>query len=229
MSKNHLKRLAAPKTWQIKRKGERFITKTMHGPHSLDLGMPLDIVLKESLSYASTTREVKKILGANEIRIDGKVRKDIRFPVGVFDTIEFPSINQYFRVVLSNKGKINLIKISREEALLKPCKIIGKKMVRGKLQLNLMDGKNIFVGVGNYKVNDTLLLSLPEFKIDKHLRLDKKAAVFLTGGKHIGEIGVVEDIVGNKIIYKNQQGDLIETSKKYAYVVGDTRPLIKLD
>lgn len=228
MGKDHLKRLAAPKTWHIKRKGLKFITKPSAGPHSLESGLPFGTLLKEVLNYAATTREVKKILHTSEVKIDGKVRKDFRFPVGIFDTIEFTNTNEYFRVVFNRNGKIGIIKIKKEEAELKPCKIIGKTMVRGKLQLNLYDGKNILVGANSYKVGDTVLLSLPEQKIAKHLKLNKKSAIFLTGGKHIGEIGNVEDIIENKIIYKDEKGGLIETSKKYAFVVGENKPLISL-
>ena len=229
MAKNHLTRLAAPKTWQIKRRGELFITKSSSGPHSLSLGMPLNVLLKEVLHYANTTKEIKKILKSSEIKIDGRSRKDFRFPVGVFDTVEFANINEHFRVLLSSKGQITLIKISKEESQQKPSKIIGKTMVKGKLQLNLYDGKNIFADNGAYKVGDTLMLSLPDQKIKKHLKLDKKATIFLIGGKHIGEIGNVEDVIRNKIIYKDGNGNLVETSKEYAFVIGEQKPLIALE
>lgn len=225
---SHLKRLAAPKTWPIKRKAARFVAKPVSGPHSLVIGMTLNEILKEVLNYATTTREVRKILNTHQIKIDGKARKDFRFPIGVFDTIEFTNINEYFRVILNTKGKLGLVKLKKEEVTIKPCKIIGKTMVRGKLQLNFYDGKNIFVDKNNYKVGDTIVLSLPEHKIDKHLKLDKKSTIFLIGGKHIGELGSVEDIVGAKIIYKNEKGDLVETSKEYAFVVGNEKSLITI-
>ncbi|MBS3114604.1 30S ribosomal protein S4e [Candidatus Woesearchaeota archaeon] len=228
MGKDHLKRLAAPKTWHVKRKELKFITKSIPGPHSLDIGLPLSTFLKEILNYASTTRDVKKILNTNEIKIDGKTRKNFRFPIGIFDTMEFTNTKEFFRVILNKKGKLDLIKIKKEEALLKPCKIIGKTMVRGKLQLNLFDGKNIIADDHIYKVGDTLLLLLPQEKINKHLKLDKNSTIFLAGGKHIGEIGNVEDIVEDKVIYKDSRGDLIETSKKYAFVIGDNKPSITL-
>lgn len=228
MSKSHLKRLAAPKTWNVKRKGLKFITKPVPGPHSLESGMPLNVLLKEVLGYANTTMEAKKILRANEIKIDGKSRKDFRFPIGIFDTLEITSTGESFRIILNKKGKIGLIKIKKDEAGLKPCKIIGKTMVRGKLQLNLFDSKNILADSNSYKVGDTVLVSLPELKIVKHLKLDKKSAIFLTGGKHIGEMGVIEDIIKKKITYKDNKGDLIETSKEYAFVVGDNKPSIHL-
>ena len=219
MGKHHLKRLAAPKTWSIKRKGIKFITKPASGPHSLEAGMPLGMLLKETLDYAGTNRDVKKILNADEVKIDGKVRKDFRFPVGIFDVIELTNINEYFRVVLNRKGKIELNKIKKEDAFTKPCKIVGKTMINGKVQLNLYDGKNILVEKDGYKVGDSVILKLPEQKISKHLKLDKNSTIFLIGGKHIGEIGNVENVIGNKIIYKDEKDNLVETSKKYAFVV----------
>lgn len=229
MAKNHLTRLAAPKTWHIKRRGELFITKPDAGPHSLSLCMPLNVLLKEVLHYANTTGEIKKVLRSNEIKIDGKSRKNFRFPVGIFDTIEFTGLKEHFRVMLSSQGQICMVKISKEESLLKPSKIIGKTMVKGKLQLNLYDGKNILADNKSYKVGDTLLLSLPDQKIKQHLKLDKKSAIFLIGGKHIGEVGNVEDIIENKIIYRDNKENLVETSKKYAFVIGDQKPLITLE
>ena len=200
MGKYHLKRLDAPKTWNTKKKGVAFITKPVPGSHSLEEGLSLNTLLKEVFGYSNTTREVKKIINTNEIKIDGKVRKEFRFSVGIFDVIEFVNINENFRVILNRKGKLTLIKIKEEETSLKPCKIIGKTAVKGNLQLNLYDGKNIFVEKDSYKVGDTVLISLPEQKINKHLKLDKNSTIFLMGGKHIGEIGNVEDIVENKII-----------------------------
>lgn len=229
MAKYHLKRLASPKTWNVERKGIKFITKPSPGPHNIEKGIPLSVLLKEVLGYAGTTREVKKIIHASEIRIDGKARKDFRFPVGVFDTLEFAGTNEFFRILLNKNGRIGIIKISKEDAGLKPCKIVGKTLVSGKLQLNLFDGKNIVVDKDGYKVGDTVLLSLPEQKIARHFKLEKKSSIFLTGGKHIGETGKVEDTSAKKIIYKNKDDELVETLKDYAFVVGSDKPSISLE
>lgn len=228
MGKAHLRRLAAPKVWQIRRKEHKFISKPKPGPHSLDSCISISTLLKEILGMANKTREVKKILGGSNIKIDGKLRKEHRFPVGIFDIIELPATNEYFRVILNTKGKIDMLKISKEESSHKPCKIIGKTASKGKIQINLYDGKNLLVSNGSYKVGDTVLLSLPEQKIVKHFKIDKKSFIFLTGGKHIGEVGNIEDVSGEKIIYKNVRGDLVETSKKFAFVIGDSAPSIKL-
>ena len=67
MAKEILKRLAAPKTWHVERKKTKLITKPVPGPHKTENGIPLNILLKEILNYAKTTREVKKLLATNEI------------------------------------------------------------------------------------------------------------------------------------------------------------------
>ena len=229
MGNAHLKRLAAPKTWHVNRKKIKFITKPAPGPHSLQNGIALGTLIKEILGYASTTREAKKMMHTDEIKVDGKARKDFRFPVGIFDTLEFAKTGECFRVILNKNGKIGVIKISREEFNVKPCKIIGKKMIKGHIQLNLHDGKNIIVDKDSYKIGDTVILKLPGQEISKHIKMDKKAAIFLIGGNHIGEIGNVDDIIQNKIIYRDQKNNLIETSKEYSFVVGDSKPLIGLE
>src|SRR3989344_6113815 len=110
MGNDHLKRIAAHKAWPIKRKGMKFVAKSSPGPHSLETGIPLSILLKEVLNYAGTTREIKKIISMNDIKIDGKSRKDLKFPVGIFDTIEFANSNEGFRVVFNRRGKLGLVK-----------------------------------------------------------------------------------------------------------------------
>lgn len=229
MVKDHLKRLAAPKSWPIKRKESKFISRPSPGLHSLKSGIPLCVFLRDILNYAKTTREVKKILQSRNVLVDGVRRKKHRFIVGLMDVIAVSEIKKYYRIILDKKGKISLIEIEKNDASVKPCKITGKNKVKGKTQLNLFDGRNILIDKDDYKVNDTIIISLPNQEIKKHIRFEKNVTVFLTGGKHTGELGLVEDIVSDKIRYKNRKGEVFETLKKYAFVVGKEKPEIKLE
>src|SRR3989338_8027501 len=229
MVKNHLKRLAAPRSWPIRRKEKKFITKANPGMHSLEQGMPLSIFVKDVLGYAKTGREVKKILQDKEVAVDCVRRKDYRFSVGLMDSLGFHEIKKYYRVALDKKGKLSLVEIKKEEASIKPCKITGKSRFKGKIQLNLFDGRNILVDKDDYRVNDTIIVSLPKQEIKKHIKSEKNAAVILTGGAHIGNTGVVEDIVGDKIRYKSSDGNVFETLKKYAFVLGREKPEIRIE
>ena len=171
---NHLKRYFAPKSWKIKRKGIKFITKGSPGPHSSGRSMPINIILRDVLNYAENNREVKLILEKRNITIDGIKRKDHSFPVGLFDILSLNDLNEHFRVVLDNKGKIEVIKIAKGESELKLCKITGKNIIQGKIQLNLHDGKNIFVKENSYKVGDSILLNFgKKIVVKDHIRLDK--------------------------------------------------------
>src|SRR3989344_4345747 len=111
MAKRHLKRLNAPKSWKIKAKGLSFITRHNPGPHSGKASMPLNVILRDILQYSSTTRESKNILTRKNVFVDGIRRDEHKFPVGLFDVIEFKDINKAYRAVINKKGKIELLDI----------------------------------------------------------------------------------------------------------------------
>lgn len=228
MSK-HLKRYFAPKTWKIKRKGITFITKPSPGTHKIGMSMPLNVILRDVLGYANNNREVKFMLEKRDISVDGIQRKDYRFPVGLFDVLSLNDINKYFRIVLDKRGTLALIKIEKGESTLKLCKVTGKSIVKGKTQLNLYDGNNIFVQDKGYKVGDAILMVMGKKReIKEKVSFDKNVLIYLTGGKHIGQIGKVEDIRGNRILYKIGEGNIVETLKAYAFPIGKEKPLITL-
>lgn len=228
MSK-HLKRYFAPKTWKIKRKGIKYITKPSPGPHKISISLPLNVILRNMLDYARTNREVKFIVANKNIAVDGIRRKDYKFPVGLFDVLSLNDTNEHFRIILDKKGKLDLIKIGKDEGAIKPYKITGKKAMKGKVQLNLYDGKNITVEKDNFKVGDVVLITLGKKpQVKEHVKLDKNSLIYLTGGRHIGQTGKVQDISGNRIIYKTENNDVVETLKKYAFPLGKDKPLITL-
>ncbi len=224
----HMSRLAMPKTWKIKRKGIKWVTRPSPGPHPFKLGLSLNVLLRDILSYARTTKEVKNILNNQEILIDGIRRKDHKFIIGLMDVVAIPKINKYFRILINKKRNIMASEIKPEEAKIKPCKIIGKKIIKKqKLQLNLYDGKNILTKEKAGNVGDTIIIEIPSQKIKEVLKLEKNALVYLTGGGHTGEIGIVDEIKGRRITYKRDK-DKFETLKKYAFVIGKDKPLIQL-
>ena len=68
--KNHLKRIASPKTWAIARQGATFVVRPNPGAHSLAMGLPLSLILRDLLQLASTMSEAKKILHRREVLPD---------------------------------------------------------------------------------------------------------------------------------------------------------------
>lgn len=225
----HLKRHFAPKTWKIKRKGIKFITKPSPGTHKINMSLPINVILRDILDYADSNREVKFMLEKRDVVVNGTRTRDYKFPVGLFDVLSLKDINEHFRVILDVRGNISLIKVKDNEKELKLCKITGKSMVKGKVQLSLYDGKNIVVQENSYKVGDSILLVLAKkCQIKGHIGLEKGILIYLTGGGHIGQTGKVQDIRGDRILYKTETGDVVETLKKYAFPIGKDKPLLTL-
>jgi small subunit ribosomal protein S4e len=235
MVKQHLSRLAAPRSWPVKRKGIKFISRPSPGPHSMNNSMPINLILRDLLKITKTTNETKKILHNKEVLVDKKIRKDPNFPVGIFDVIEMPKIKLSYRLVYAKTGKIMVKQIDAKESNIKPCKIINKTILKkGKVQLNLDDGSNLLIDKDKYKVNDTVVILLDKREIKEHLPFDKGALIYIKGGKKIAALAKLQSIKPGEglqpdnIIFKIKDGEF-ETRKDYAMVVGKDKPVIALD
>jgi len=214
-----MKRMAAPRSWPVERKLTTYITKARPGAHSYKFGMPLNVVIKELLKLANTSREVREIIKTG-IFIDGKKVIDERSIIGFMDVLSFTNSKDAYRILLNDKGFITAVKIDPFESKIKLSKVIGKSLVKGKTQLNLIDGRNILVDKTGYKTGDVLLLEIPGQKITEKISLEKGSKIYLMGGKHIGEIHTAETINGEKISLRSKDGSVFETLRKYAFAVG---------
>lgn len=223
MTKGYLKRIAAPNEWPIARKNVRFILRPRGALH---YGLPLGIVLRDILGYAKTMREAKYILGTREVLMDGTRRKDEKIAVSIMSTLDFPDLDAAFRMVIGKDKKLNLIKISKEESIVKVCRINNKKILnKGKIQLNLNDGTNLLSDNKDCKTGDSVVLALPKREIKEFFKLEKGAIAYLFGGEHVGTVGNVEGIDKAKLIIKSGK-DTFETLKKFAIIIGKEKPVV---
>jgi small subunit ribosomal protein S4e len=227
MVKRHLKRINAPKTWKIQRRGIKFTTKGNPGGMSKNLVMPISNVLKFELKIANSIKEVKYLIFAGEIFINGRKVTSYRQPLCFTDVLSIKKIDKNYRMIIDTKGILRVLPITKEEAGLKIIKITGKNFVEGKMQLNLLDGRNVFFDKHHYKVKDSLLLTLPEQIVKEHVAFEKGALVFLYQGKHIGKVGKISDLKKDSIIIKTKDEEF-ETKAEYALVIGKDSPLLKM-
>ncbi|NQU79829.1 30S ribosomal protein S4e [Candidatus Woesearchaeota archaeon] len=227
MPKQHMKRIAAPKTWNIGRKESTFITRPNPGGHKIAYCMPLSVVMRELIKVSRTAKESKQILHLKDVFVDKRKRVEDKYPVGLMDIIEFPQMEQQYRILLDNKGRIAAVPATAKETSTKLSKIESKTSVKGgKIQLNMSDGRNILIDKNNYGTGDTLQLSLPDQKITSHFPLEKGAMVLLIGGKYAGMVVAIDEICDDKIILKTSKNQKFETSKSYAFVVGKDKPVL---
>ena len=139
------------------------------------------------------------------------------------DYVEIPKLNEKYQVLFDKYKRLDLVPTKNVD--LKLTKIVGKTILKaGKIQVNLHDGRNILLDKFDGKVGDTMIFDLNNKKHTKILKLEKNALVYLIGGKHVGALGKVTEIVPAKGLEKPKiklivGKDEIETSKNYAFVV----------
>ena len=228
---DHLKRLAAPRSWPLKRKVNVWTTKQCPGSHSIEESVPAAVMLRDIIKVCDTSREAKRIIANRDLLVDGKAVRDAKAPVGIMDVISIPAMDLYYRVVLSDKGKIAVVAITKDEAAWKLTMIENKtKIAGGKIQLNLHDGRNIILDANKYKTGDTLRIAVPDQKIEDVYELKSGATVLIFRGQHAGKTAVVEEYIITKDSSENvvRFKDGSETVKSNVFVIGNETAAIKL-
>ena len=66
-----MKRISAPRSWDIARKEARFITKPSPGTHAVAKSYSLAVVLRDLLRMVATQKEVMQVLTRGEVLVDG--------------------------------------------------------------------------------------------------------------------------------------------------------------
>lgn len=226
MVKMHLKRVSAPRTWDVPRKKSVFITRPLPGGHSFMYSMSLNTILKELLNICNTTREVKYLVNSKEVNIDGVHVHDEKAQVGFMDVISFPKTNKHFRVVLSSRGKLAVIEISDKEAALKVVRVKSKTMLKGKkIQIGLSDGRTVFLGKHDAVPGDSILLGIPKQTIDGVLKFAQGSTVLFIAGSYAGRVGTVLSVKNDMVKFKDAEGEY-ETKAAYAFVVGEKGKIV---
>lgn len=241
-SSHHLKRLPAPSFWPIPRKAHQWIVKPQSGPHSLNRCLPLLVVLREMLKLVRTRREAKYMLSKGNVKVDGRIRRNDDFPVGIMDVIEFPAIQKAYRILPSQRKGLSLHSITNQEKDFKLCQIVNKSSVKGgHIQLHLNDGRNILINVKNpedpqedtYHTFDTLKIQLPESEILDSLRFEENALAIVINGKNRGRWGEITDIETRgrhkeTITLQDEQEQQFKTIKDYVFPIGKGLPWISM-
>jgi len=176
----------------------------------------LAIIVRDVFKFCETGREAKKIIKNKEILVDLKERTDHKFPVGLMDVLTIKKLNENYRVIPSKKG-FEFKKIDRDEARFKYCKIIGKRLLKKGMQLNLHDGRNLLLPKekkDEYRVGDTLKINLETNKIEKVYPYKENSKVMIVKGANRGTWGILRRIVKRKDIHGQKAEVEIENEVK---------------
>jgi len=228
---DHMKRLAAPRSWPLKRKVSVFITKQNAGAHSIEDSMAAVTVLRDMIEACDTAREAKRIIGNREMFVNGKAVKDPKAPVGFMDAVSIPKMDLYYRMLITNKGKLTLVPISKDEAAWGLYKIMDKTVVKGgKFQLNLSGGRNILLDKNDYKCGDSLKVAYEGQNILECYQFAAGSTVLIKEGAQSGKVKAVKEVqtirgsAPNVVVFS----DGTETIVDNCFIIGADKPAITM-
>jgi small subunit ribosomal protein S4e len=230
-----LKRLNTSKFVRIKRKHGKFFVNPSPGPHPKRFCLPLLHIVRDLLEIVNNHREAKKLIGLGHFKVDKKVIKDERYPVGLMDVLSIDKTNTHYRIIPDSQYGLTLHEISEDESKFKLCRIDGKNTIKGgHIQLNLHDGKNIIIHVDDpqnpeedvYECMDVVKISLPDQEILKKLEFTEGNLAIIMDGTNIAKVGQIEEIekkFGPKSsrVSIEQDDEIIETLYDYTFVLGE--------
>jgi len=233
--KKHLKRVAAPRHWMLDKMTGIFAPKPMPGPHKLKECIPLILIIRNRLKYALTYAEVNMILKKRLIKVDGKVRTDMKFPAGFMDVITIEETGDAFRLLYNTKGRFHLLRINEVETKYKLCKVARAQMgPNGIPFIATHDGRTIRYPHPEIKVNDTIKLDLESGNIEKFVKFHVGNLCMITGGRNLGRVGIVKNLEkhpgAETIAYvEDLAQQSFATLAKNLFIIGEgNKPMITL-
>ncbi len=216
---------------KIPRKTNFWSVTPTPGPHKKEESIPILIALRDYLKLGDKEREITRILNNGDVKIDGKIIKDRRFPVGFMDVISIKSIDNTFIVLYDNKGKLIISANPEENNDVKLLRIKSKSIIeKGKIQLGFHNGHSMITDRKDLKNDDTLLIKLPNMEIQDVLKMVPGNKAFIIGGSHVGEVGTIKSIDINKSSGKNTVSfnEGFSTVKNYVFVIGNSKYSFKI-
>ena len=226
--KKHLKRVAAPRHWMLSKMGGVYAPRPATGPHKRRECLPLVVLLRNRLGYALTYREAMMILHekGGQVKVDGKIRKNVKYPAGFMDVISIERTGENFRLLYDVKGRFSIHRIDPEEASFKLCRV--KKRLMGPNNIPYIvthDGRTIRYPHPEIHANDTVKIDIETGVIQDFIKMEPGNLAMVTGGKNAGRVGTVSHTEkhdgGFDIIHiRDRKGHAFATRVAYATIIG---------
>ncbi len=238
-----LKRELAPRFWKIHRKETTWAPNPHPGAHPRQQSIPLVMLLREMLSHARTSKEAEKIVTRSMVKVDGRIRRDHRFSVGLMDVVNIAGVNKIYRMLPKPRQGLSLIQIEEGESAYKLCRITGKETISGgQVQLALHDGRTVIISrkeqsqkpEEGYQVGGAVQVSLPGQKIMKYVPFRVGNLGLVTQGRNEGLHGRITTISSGtnarrRIAKIETQDQVFETPAEYVLPIGTEAPLVSLE
>jgi small subunit ribosomal protein S4e len=200
--------------------------KPSSGPHKHRESMPLIVILRNKLKYALTRKEAMTICVQKLVEVDGRVRTDMNFPVGLMDVVRMDRSGDIFRMMYDVKGRFVLHKIKPAEASFKLCKVVRQELTSKAVPyIATNDGRTIRYPDPDIKANDTVKVDLKTGKVVDFIKSDLGVTVFVTKGNNMGRVGTLTHIERHAGSYdivnvRDAEGNTFSTRLSNVFPIG---------
>ena len=194
-----MKKITAPRSWMMNKLGGVYTVRPAQGPHKRRESLPLTLVLRDKLKLALNGLDCYKILKQKEglVRVDNKIRRNPKFPVGFMDVITIPKCDYAFRIMYDVKGRFKLVDVNtdKKEQNYKLCRIVKKSVGPNKIPyLVTHDGRTLRFADENIGVHDSIKLNLKTGEIEDTVKMGTGNLVMISHGNNKGRIGTIHVI-----------------------------------
>lgn len=231
-TRKHLKRLNAPKSWRLDKSSGKYAPTPSSGPHSKRECIPLSILIRRKLKLASSERELSYILNQEVILVNGIVRKDKTFPLGLMDVLTIKSTNEHYRVLYDVFRKFVLQKIDQAESNIRLCKVTLKKVAAKDVPyIYTKDGSSFRYCDPKINKGDTVVVDISKKEVISFLPFANDMKVFVTEGKNTGCVGSISsiqrhDAKDDVVNVIDAKGRSFTTKSSNVFVIGDQERLL---
>jgi small subunit ribosomal protein S4e len=157
--------------------------------------MPIVMLLRERLRYALTKKEVTTILKQRLVKIDGKVRTDVKYPLGFGDSVSIEKTNEHFRILYDVKGRFVIHRTKAEEAKFKLCRVRRTDFGSNAVPVIITtDARTIRYPDPLIEVGDTIKVDLETGKVLDYAKFQQGNVAIITSGNNMGRVGVIQRI-----------------------------------
>jgi len=160
------------------------------------------------------------------VKVDGKVRTDHNFPAGFMDVVELEKSNDRFRLLFDTKGRFVLVRLDRQEAQYKLCRVNKSFISANKIPVLVThDGRTIRYPDPDVKVNDTIKVNIETGKMSDIIKFELGCMVMLTGGRNAGRVGSLQHIEKHEgsfdvVTIKDSKGNVFSTRLGNVFAIG---------
>jgi small subunit ribosomal protein S4e len=206
----YLKRNKVIRALPVPRKGTKYVARANSHANS---SVPVIVAVRDMIGLARNSKEVKHMINNKNIKINGKIVKDVRESIRLFSILQ---LDKDYKLTILPTGRFSFENSLGQERL---CKVVNKKSLKnGKTQFNLHDGTNL-ISKEKLNVGDSLSLSF-DGKIKSKIQIGKEKEVFVISGGGVGQKGRIKEIINGRVkVAFEESGKEVELDKSHLIVL----------